>query len=90
MIRRNAHITEHAPKVLPPPANPYARDSSPQKRQQDGQTDGLSKTTFLDVLNKACSSQIRPYREFDFLLDANTSIGHGGNMGLGSNILATR
>ena len=33
------HITEHAPKVLTRPANPYARESSPQKRQQDGQTD---------------------------------------------------
>ena len=85
------HITEHAPKVLTRPANPYAREGSPQKRQQDGQTDRrIVQNHFFDVLNKACSSQIRPYREFDFLLDANISMRHGGNMGLGSNLLATR
>ena len=66
-----AHVTEHTPKVSTRSINPYARESSREKRQQDGrtdrQTDGLSKTTFLDVLRVVqCPSQIRSYLEVDF------------------------
>ena len=58
-------MTEHAPKVSTRSVNPYARESSPKRLQQDRQrdrqtdrhthrdtdtfTNGLSKTTFLDV-----------------------------------------
>jgi len=47
-------IIKHAPEVSTRAVNPYARESSPEKLQQDGHrqtdehTDGLSKT-FLDV-----------------------------------------
>jgi len=56
------HVTEHTPKVSTRSVKPYACESSREKRQQDRQTvgqtdgqtdrhtDGLSKTTFLDVL----------------------------------------
>jgi len=45
-----SHVTEHTPRVSNRPVNPYAPESVPQKLQQDRHTDGLSKTTFLDVL----------------------------------------
>jgi len=47
-------------------------------RQAHTHTDGLSKTTFLDVsmVVDGCTSttQIRPYLKLDFLHDANTSL----------------
>jgi len=66
-------ITQHAPKVSTRSVDPYARESSREKRQRDRHTDGLSKTTFLDTF------QIRSYLEIDFLRDAYTSMGHGSN-----------
>ena len=80
------HVTEHTPKVSTRSVKPYACESSREKRQQDREqdrqtdrhththTDGLSKTTFLDVLGVVRTSQIRSYLEVDFLHDANTSI----------------
>jgi len=72
------HVTEHAPKVSTRSVNPYARESSREKLQQDRHThthsDGLSKTTFLDVLKVIGPSQIRSYLKLDFLHDAITSI----------------
>jgi len=74
------HITEHTPKVLTRSVNPYARESSRKRQEQDRQTDshtdGLSKTTFLDVWMVVRTSQIRSYLELDFLHHANTSMGH--------------
>jgi len=47
-------------------------DGQTDRQQTDRHTDGLSKTTFLDVLR--VSSQIRSYLEVDFLHDANSCI----------------
>jgi len=45
------HVSEHAPKVSTRTVNPYACESLRKRIQQDRHTpDGLSKTTFLDVL----------------------------------------
>jgi len=49
-------MTKHALKVSTRSVNPYARESLREKRQQERQThthtrtDGLSKTSLLDVL----------------------------------------
>jgi len=65
------HITEHAPKVSTRSIYPYARESLREKLQQDGQTgrqththtDGLSKTTFLDVLKVVPGDCDNPLQE---------------------------
>jgi len=67
------HVTEHTPKVSTRSVKPYACESSRESDSKtDRHTDGLSKTTFLDVLRVV--PQIRSYLEVDFLHDANTSI----------------
>jgi len=71
------HVTEHTPKVSSRSVYSYARDSSPEKRQQDRRsdrhTDGLSKTTFLDVL-RVVHPKSGLISKSIFLHDANTSI----------------
>jgi len=67
------HITEHAPQVLTRLVYPYARASLREKLQQDRHTDGLCKTTFLDVL-KAVHPKSGLISNSFFLHDANTSI----------------
>jgi len=78
------HVTEYTPKVLTRSVNPYARESSREKRQQDGQTDRRTDTqtnrqththrgnvpNFFSRRFEGCSSQIRPYLKLDFLHDA--------------------
>jgi len=46
------------------------------KAKSRTETDGLSKTTFLDVLKVVRTSQIRSNLEVNFMHDANTSMGH--------------
>jgi len=88
------HETEHASKVSTRSVNPYARESSREKRQQvrqtDGQTDRRIVQNHFFRRFQDCTSQIRSHLEVDFLHDANTSIdmevkwpemtvmGHGG------------
>jgi len=68
------YISEHAPKVSTLSVNPYARESSPQKLQQDGQTQmDCPKPLFSTEV----VSQTRSHLYVDFLHDANTSMGHG-------------
>jgi len=75
------HVTEHTPKVSTRSVNPYTRESSREKRQQDRRsdrqthrhTDGLSKTTFLDVL-RVLHPKSGLISKSIFLHDANTYI----------------
>ena len=80
------HVTEHTPKVSFRSVNPYACESSREKRQQDRRSDRRTdrqtdrRTHRRIVQNhfsrrfEGCTSQIRSYLEVDFLHDANTSI----------------
>jgi len=80
------HVTKHTPKVSTWSVNPYARESSREKRQQDRrsnrQTDGRTdRQTHRRIVQnhfsrrfEDCTSQIRSYLEVDFLHGANTSI----------------
>ena len=53
-----------------------------------GKTDGLSKTTFLDV--PMAMSQIRSYLKLDFMHDANTSMWHGSKTSWSENCTTKR
>jgi len=66
------HVTEHTPKVWTRSVNPYARESSREKRQQDRHR-RIAQNHFSWRF-EGCTSQIRSYLEVDFLHDANTSI----------------
>jgi len=76
------HVTEHTPKVSTRSVKPYARESSREKRQQDGQTvRQTDRQTHRRIVQNhfsrrfgGCTSQIRSYLEVDVLHDANTSI----------------
>jgi len=68
------HATEHTPKVSTQLINPYARESSREKRQQDGRTDRRIVQNHFYRRFEGFISQIRSYLEVDFLHDANTSI----------------
>jgi len=68
------HETEHTPTVSTRSVNPYARESSREKRQQDRQTHRRTVQNHFPRRFEGCISQIRSYLEVDFLDDANTSI----------------
>ena len=68
------HVSEHTPKVSTRLVNPYARESSREKRQQDRQTHRRIVQNHFSRRFEGCTSQIRSYLEVDFLHDANTSI----------------
>jgi len=72
------HLTEDVPKVSTRSVNPYARESSPKKLQQDRNIDGLSKTTSPNV-SMIVYPKSGPYLKLDFLPDANTSKEHKMN-----------
>jgi len=71
------YIIEHTPKVSTRSINPYACESSREKRQQDGRTE--RQTHRRIVQNQfprrfeGCAFQIRSYLEVVFLHDANSS-----------------
>jgi len=82
------HITKHSPKVSTRSVYPYARESlrmlvqdrqagrqtyRHSDRQTNRHTDGLSKTTFLDVL-KVVHPKFTALISNSFFHDANTSI----------------
>jgi len=68
------HVSEHTPKVSTRLVNPYARESSREKRQQDRQTHRRIVQNHFSRRFEGCTSKIRSYLEVDFLHDANTSI----------------
>ena len=68
------HETEHTPTVSTRSVNPYARESSREKRQQDRQTHRRTVQNHFPRRFEGCISQIRSYLEVDFLHDAGTSI----------------
>jgi len=67
--------TEHAPKVSTRSVNPYARESSREKRQQETHRRIVQK--HFSRRFEGCTS--RSYLGEDFVHDANTSMGHGSN-----------
>jgi len=76
------HVIKHSTKVSTRSVNPYAREISREKRQQDRHIDGWTgRQTHRRIVQnifswrfEGCTSQIRSYLEVDFLHDANTSI----------------
>jgi len=69
------YISKHAPKVSTRSVNPYARESSREKRQQDTHTNtetGCPKPLFRRF--EGFTFEIRSYLKLDFLHDANTSV----------------
>jgi len=68
------YITEHATTVSTRSVNPYARESSREKRQQDRHTHTDIVQNHFSRRFEGCTSQIRSYLKLDFLHDANTSI----------------
>ena len=72
------HVAKHTPKVSTRSVQPYACESSREKRQQDRQTARQTHRRIVQNLFsrrfEGCTSQIRSYLEVDFLHDANTSI----------------
>jgi len=77
------HKTKHAPKVSTRSVIPYARESSPKNVQQDRQTHRRIVQNDFSRRSDVCTVptfQIRFYLKLDFLLDANTSAGHGRKM----------
>ena len=78
------YTTEHATKISTRSVNPYARESSRKKhskmdRLTDRHTDGLSKTTFLDVL-KVVNPKSGLISNSISLHDAKTSMSHGSKL----------
>jgi len=67
------YITEHIPKVSSRSVDPYARESSRQKRQTGGQTDTRIGQNHFSRRFDGCISQIRSYLKLDFLHDNKTS-----------------
>jgi len=72
------HVTEHTPKVSIRSLNSYARESSREKRQHHGRTDGqIHRRIVQNHFSRRfedCTSQVRSYLEVDSLHDANTFI----------------
>jgi len=80
------HTTEHTPKVLTRSVNNYARESSRKRQQHDRHTHTHRHTPtqrrfVQNLFSRRCegctyrTSQMRSYRELDFLHHANTSMG---------------
>jgi len=76
------HRTKHAPKVSTRSVKHSItpREVAEKKRQQDGRTHRRIVHNFFRWLYNPNRSHLK----FDILHDANTSMGHGSNMGHGS------
>jgi len=70
------HVTEHAPEVSTRSVNPYARESSREKLQQDRQTNRqIHRRVVQNHFSRrfeGCTSHIQSYLKIDFLHDAIT------------------